>query len=211
MFAVGHFASGYILGKLTTRGTKMRMNLPLIFTLSVIPDIDILIPFLQHRGPSHSIITAIIIFTPIFVVWRKKAIPYFIAVVQHSLVGDFIAGGGSQVLWPLTPQSYGLEISIKSPVNISFEWATFLMATIILLKTRDVQMLLQPHNSNLLLSIPTITVLLPTLVAFPLDVPSALLLPHIMFLVLFSASLIIDLQHILNNAVNKWKKHVERS
>ncbi|MEM2953613.1 MAG: metal-dependent hydrolase, partial [Candidatus Bathyarchaeia archaeon] len=203
MFAVGHLASGYILGKLTAHSTRTRMNLPLIFTLSIIPDIDILIRFLQHRGPSHSILIAIIIFTPIFVVLRKNAVPYFIALVQHSLVGDFIVGGGTQLLWPFTSQYYGLEIGIKNPVNIFFEWATFLMMTMVLLKTQDIQMFLQPHNLNLLLSIPTLTVLLPTLVAFPLDVPPTLLFPHIMFLILFSASLIIDLKHIFSNAVNK--------
>lgn len=73
----------------------------------------------------------------------------------------------------------------------------FLISTIIMLKSRDMQTLLQPHNSNLLLSIPTSTVLLPTFLAYPLDVPSALVVPHITFLILFSASILMDIKQIL--------------
>jgi len=71
MFAVGHFALGYILGKLTAKTTKTRMNVPLILTFSVIPDIDILFPFVEHRGPFHSVIMAAVIFIPIFILFRK--------------------------------------------------------------------------------------------------------------------------------------------
>lgn len=207
MFAVGHFAFGYILCRLTAKATKTKLNIPLVITLSVIPDIDILLmPFLEHRGPTHSIIVSIIVFIPMFIIWRKSAFPYFIALIQHSLVGDFIAGGRTQLLWPLTHQLYGIEICIKSSANISLEWIAFLASTMIMLKTKDIQTLLQPHNSNLILSIPTFTVLLPTFLAFPLDVPLALIPPHIIFLALFSISLLIDLKQILRNTLKKREK-----
>ncbi len=196
MFAVGHFALGYISSKLTAEVTKTRLNIPLALTLSVIPDVDILIPFLEHRGPTHSIITAIIIFIPLFTVWRSKVLPYFVALVQHSLIGDFIAGGRIQLLWPFTHQVYGIEVTIKSSTNMALEWILFLTSAIILWKSRDIQTFLQPHNSNLLLFIPTFTVLLPTFLAYPLDVPLALLPPHILFLTLFSVSLLIDVKRI---------------
>lgn len=202
-FAVGHFAFGYIFSKSASYTTKTKLNIPLVFMLSVIPDIDILIPFVQHRGPSHSIIVALIIFTPIFVMYGKKAFPYFIALTQHSLIGDFIAGGGVQLLWPLTSQPYGIEISIKSPTNITLEWLVFLMATIVMVKTKDTQLLLQPHNSSLILAIPTFTVLLPTFLAFPLAVPIALIPPHVIYLILFLASLLIDVRKIGCQALNK--------
>lgn len=203
MFAVGHFAFGYILCRLTAQATKTKLNIPLVITLSIIPDIDILIPFLEHRGPTHSIIVAIIVFIPMFIIWRKSAFPYLIALIQHSLVGDFIAGGRTQLLWPLTSQLYGIEICIKSSANIALEWIVFLASAMIMLKTKDIQTLLQPHNSNLILSIPTFTVLLPTFLAFPLDVPLALIPPHMIFLALFSISLLIDSKQILKNALKK--------
>lgn len=211
-FAVGHLALGYVLSKLTSQATKTKINIPLILTLSVIPDIDILIPFVEHRGPSHSIIMAIVVFFPTFVLYRKNVFPYFVALIQHSLIGDYIAGGRVQLFWPLTSQPYGMNISIRSPTNITLEWLAFLVATIVMVKTKDTQILLQPHNSNLILAIPTFTVLLPTFLAFPLDVPIALIPPHIIFLILFLASLLIDVRKIERQALSKGvRKHASRT
>jgi membrane-bound metal-dependent hydrolase YbcI (DUF457 family) len=200
-FAVGHFAIGYILSKATAQVTKTRINIPLVLTLSVVPDIDILlIPFLRdpyiHRGPTHSIIIAFLVFIPIFIIHHKSALPYFVALVQHSLIGDYVAGGegGTQLLWPLTLNHYGMKIGIESPINITLEWTTFLISAILILKTRDIDMLLKPHNSNLILIVPTFTVLLPTLLAYPINVPLALIPPHIICLILFTASLLIDIR-----------------
>ncbi len=190
MFAVGHFALGYITGKTSATLLKTKLNLPLIFTLSIIPDVDILFPFLPHRGPTHSIIIAFIIFTPLFAIYRKKAIPYFIALIQHFLISDYIAGGGVQILWPLTTQTYGIIMDIKSPTNITLEWILFLSSIAIMLKAKDTAALLQPNSSNLILAIPTFTVLLPTFLAYPLEVPLSLIPPHIAYLILFLASIL---------------------
>jgi hypothetical protein len=74
-----------------------------------------------------------------------------------------------------------------------------------MIKTKDAYPLLQPHNSNLILTIPTFTVLLPTLLAFPLEVPIALIPPHIVFIALFTASLSIDLKNIIEKVSIKRK------
>jgi membrane-bound metal-dependent hydrolase YbcI (DUF457 family) len=193
---VGHFALGYILSRLTAQATKTKLNIPLILTLSVVPDIDILIPYVEHRGPFHSIVTATIIFVPILALYTKSALPYFAAFIQHSLIGDFIAGGQVQLLWPLTSQPFGIEMSIKSSTNITLEWLVFIVAAMVIMKTGDALTILQPHNSNLILAIPTLTVLLPTFLAFPLEVPIALILPHLICLALFTTSLLIDIKQI---------------
>jgi len=202
-YAVGHFALGYILAKLTSKVTKTRVNVALIFMLSVIPDVDILIPYVVHRGPTHSILMAFVAFIPIFALYHKNALPYFAALIQHSLISDYIAGGKVQLLWPLTTQTFGLELSIKSPANVTIEWLSFLTATFIMIKTKDMHPLLQPKNSNLILAIPTFTVLLPTFLAFPLEVPTALTPPHIIFLILFLASISIDLKYMINKRHRK--------
>jgi membrane-bound metal-dependent hydrolase YbcI (DUF457 family) len=202
-YAVGHFALGYILAKLTSKATKTRVIVALIFLLSVIPDVDILIPYVVHRGPFHSIIMATIVFIPILALYHKNALPYFIATIQHSLLSDYIAGGKVQLLWPLTQKTFGLELSIQSPTNITIEWLSFLTATFAMIKTKDTHLLLQPHNSNLILTIPTFTVLLPTFLAYPLEVPTALIPPHIIFLILFLASISIDLKYMINKGLGK--------
>ena len=146
---------------------------------------------------------AFITFIPILALYHKNASPYLIALIQHSLVGDFIAGGKVQLFWPLTSQPYGIEISIKSLTNITLEWIVFLAAAIAMVKTKDIQMLLQPRNSNLILIIPTLTVLLPTFLAFPLEVPIALVPPHMIYLILFLTSLLIDIKKIRTQSPNK--------
>lgn len=195
MFAVGHFALGYIIGKFTAQTTKTKLNLPLVFTLSVIPDIDLLLPFLEHRGPSHSIVVAIVAFIPALTFLHYRALPYLAVLIQHSLLGDFIAGGKTQLFWPLSSKPYGIELSIYSLTNIALEWMIFLASVTIMLSSGDMRILFKPHNYNLLLLIPTFTVLLPTFLAYPLKVPLALIPPHIMFIALFAASLLVDIKH----------------
>ncbi|MEM2118906.1 MAG: metal-dependent hydrolase [Candidatus Bathyarchaeia archaeon] len=204
-FSVGHFALGYLFSKLAAQATNTKINIPLVLTLSVIPDVDIVIPFVEHRGPFHSIIMSFVVFAPIFALYRKRAFPYFIALIQHSLIGDFIAGGTLQLLWPLSTQTYGMEISIRSSTNIMLEWLTFLSAAVLMVKTKDAKTLLQPRNSNLILAIPTFTVLLPTFFAFPLEVPIALVPPHITFLILFSASMLISVKKLKHEKTSSIK------
>lgn len=192
-FAVGHFALGYILGKLTAEKLGTKINIPLILTLSVIPDVDILIPLLAHRGPTHSVIVSTILFTPLFLKMRREALPYFIALIQHPLVGDFLAGGEIQLLWPITSKPFGMPINIESVENITFEWALFTLSIIVLFRSGDLKILLQSHRTNVILLIPLVTVVLPTFLAYPLDVPLPLIPPHLFFIALLASSILADL------------------
>jgi hypothetical protein len=170
---------------------KTRFNIPAAFVLSIIPDVDLLFPFIEHRGPTHSVVVMLVVFVPLFAVYGKKAVPYFLALAQHALIGDFIAGGGVQLFWPLTTQPYGIAIAIRSQINVGIEWMAFLAAVIIMIKTRDITKFFQAHKSNLLLAIPTFTTLLPTLARFPLDVPLWLVPPHIFFTIIFSTAIVL--------------------
>jgi len=122
--------------------------------------------------------------------------------VQHSIIGDYITGGGIQLLWPLNTQWYGIRIEMMGSVNIFIEWTLFLMSMTIMFKTKDVWILLQHHASNILLSIPILTILLPTLLSFPVSVPLELVIPHIIYLVLFAFSTVIDFQHIIKKLLD---------
>jgi hypothetical protein len=197
MYAVGHFALGYLTGKLTAKSLNINVNLPLLFLASVIPDIDILIPGLVHRGPLHSVILFCLLFLPIFAIYKKTAAPYFIALIQHIIIGDYLIGGDLQLLWPLTTNTYGFHICIASLTNIALEWSLFLISMTFMIKTKDIFFLFKPHPSNMILAIPILTVLLPTLISFPLYVPLALLIPHLVYLILFTIPIITDWRVIL--------------
>jgi membrane-bound metal-dependent hydrolase YbcI (DUF457 family) len=196
MYAVGHLALGYITGKVAGKLLNLEVNVPLLLLASVISDIDLLIPGLEHRGPTHSLIVLTLLFLPLFIIYGKKTAPYFVALTQHSLVGDYVTGG-VQLLWPLTPHVYGVALEAISLTAVVLEWGFFLTSLTIMLKTKDVQILLQRHPSNLLLSVPVATVLLPTIASFPFSVPLELVVPHLIYLTLFTISILLDFKYIL--------------
>jgi membrane-bound metal-dependent hydrolase YbcI (DUF457 family) len=194
LFAVGHFSLGYLLGKASSEILEVSVSIPLILTLSIIPDVDILFkPLIEHRGATHSVIVLFIIFLPFLAVYRKRAVPYFLSIVSHPLIGDFFIGGNIKLLWPLSNESFGLSISITSPTNMALEWLLFAVCLALMMKARDMCWFLQPHVSNLLLFIPVFTVLLPTVLSIPLVVPVWLEPPHLVFMALFGAALAIAL------------------
>ena len=196
MYAVGHFALGYLTGKIASKSLAVKINLPLLFLASIFPDIDLLIPGLEHRGPLHSMIVFCFLFIPMFLLYKKRAVPYFVAVIQHSIIGDFLTGG-TQLLWPVSLDMYGLGIGIDSLTNIALEWVLLIISIIIMFKAKDLLSLLKRNPSNLILSIPLMTVLLPSIITFPLYVPLVLLIPHLVYLFLFVFSIFVNLKAIL--------------
>lgn len=211
MFAVGHMAIAYLLGKGSSKGLRVKLNLPILLVLSILPDIDIVYDFLTgyeiHRGPTHSIIVAVFVFIPIFIIFRKKAIPYFLALISHPLIGDYFIGGQLQLFWPLSTNEYGLHelggpyINIFSPINIALELSLFIVATIVLYKTSDWKAFFNGSKTNFILIIPVATVLLPSTIGYPFS--SSLLLTepilaiaHLFYLVLFSIAFIKTLINI---------------
>jgi hypothetical protein len=201
LFAVGHIALAYLLAKGSGKMFKVNFNIPLVLVLSIIPDIDIIIGYLLHteihRGPTHSIIVAILVFIPFFLYYRQKAIPYFAALASHAAIGDFLIGGQLQLLWPLSTSEFGLTyISIYDTVNVVLEFTLFVIATVIMFKSRDIYRFFRNSKLNLVLAIPIFTVLLPTFASYPLHVPLLLVLPHLFYLMLFSISVLLVLTRL---------------
>ena len=100
-FAIGHFALGYLTGRGISKLVKVKVHLPLLLAASVLPDVDLLLRFLMHRGPTHSLITITALIIPFLFVYRKQALPYYGALLSHVLVGDFFTGGVG-MFWPLS-------------------------------------------------------------------------------------------------------------
>src|SRR5512135_1575536 len=99
-------ALAYLLGKGSSKPLHVKFNVPLLLVLSILPDIDIVYDFITgsdlHRGPTHSIVVAVLAFIPFLIIYRKKAIPYFLALISHSLIADFLIGGQLQLFWPFS-------------------------------------------------------------------------------------------------------------
>jgi membrane-bound metal-dependent hydrolase YbcI (DUF457 family) len=197
MFAIGHFALGYLFGKGTSKLAHVKVNLPLLLAASVLPDIDLLFHFITHRGPTHSIITITVLMIPFFILYRRQAIPYFAALLSHILVGDFFTGG-IELFWPLTHSTFGaLNLEVTSmPVAIT-ELVLFIVTFPIMYKLGDLQTLLKPNSKNWVLIIPLGAILGPLLSlgrGQESSVPILLVVPSLLYVGLFVYSLFVWLR-----------------
>jgi membrane-bound metal-dependent hydrolase YbcI (DUF457 family) len=188
------------MGKAASKLLTVNVNVPLLFVASVIADIDLLIPALEHRGPTHSLVFVFLLLLPAFLLYKRKVVPYLLALIQHSIMGDYLTSAGVQLFWPLSSGWYGVGIEITSLTNVFVELVLFSVLITTLLITKDMWILLQHHPSNLLLAIPVLTVLLPTVFGFPLHVPLELVIPHVVYLLIFALSVLIDLRYIIEKA-----------
>jgi len=217
MFAVGHMAIAYLLGKSSGKLLHVSPNVPLLLVLSILPDLDILFGASFHRGPTHSVIMALIVFLPALYFYGKRAVPYLLALASHAVIADLLIGGDIMLFWPLSTAKISLPapfpvISITSPVNVALEFTLFIVATIVMLKTKDIRTFFQKHLSNLLLAIPVLTVLLPTFIGYPLSVPALLVIPHLFYLIVFSIAVLLGMPPAFKMVLNLAnKQHKQRS
>lgn len=151
----------------------------------------------MHRGPTHSIITFTVLMIPFFVIYRKQAVPYYAALLSHSLIGDFFTGG-IELFWPVSHGWFGfLNIEVGSLTNVVTELTLFAVVTIIMFKAKDLQTLLKPNIHNLALVVAFTAVLGPLLATrqgFESSLPVLLVVPSLFWLVLFGYSILVDLR-----------------
>lgn len=203
MFAIGHFALGYLAGKGSSRLLKVKLNLPLLLVASVLPDVDLILRFVDptlfmHRGPTHAIIAFTVLLIPFFIIYRKRAVPYYAALLSHALIGDFFTGG-LELFWPVSQGWFGFEnINVRSLAPVLTELVLFAIALAILFQTKDWQSLLKPNKYNWVLFIAFGAVLGPMLQVggdFEGYLPALLMVPSLFCLILFACSIIIGLRH----------------
>ena len=193
MYAVGHISLGYLFARGTAKITGTKVSLPLVMLISMAPDIDLLIPSIAHRTITHSAILAIVAFAPFLLAFRSRALPYFTALLQHSLLGDLVTGGvsgwgGTKILWPIDSTRYGLSNSVDSPLNIAMEWGFFLIAVAVMMKTGDLQKLFKDRQFAAALSIPILLLAPPLFLQSPRYIPLPLLIPHTIILLILIVS-----------------------
>lgn len=194
MYAVGHLALGYIFGKMVSKAARTNINLPLIFALSVLPDIDLVLLRTMHRGPTHSLVLLIVCSIPFLVVFRRRMLPYLASIASHALVGDMI-NGPVEILWPLTQQWYGLPIASGSPIEVSLEWVLFLASLVLMFMSGDLRKMLKPDKSSLLLLLPCVSV--GVTVVFGYYTSPSLFIPQLFYAVYFLLLIILCLVNMI--------------
>ena len=198
MFAIGHFALGYLAGIISARKLHTSVNIPLLLTASVIPDIDLILIFLQHRGPTHSLITIAIFATPFLLFYGKNAVPYIVAILTHSLIGDLV--GGVQPLWPLSTYLFGFpEIGVRNLISVTSELILFMISTTVMIKTGDIKQIWKQNISNLALIMPIASVLGPMLLferGLEYALPPLLIFPSLFYLAIFAYSIFLMVRKV---------------
>lgn len=189
LFAIGHFGLGYLLGKFSAKVTNVEIDLALLFTVSILPDLDMLFfSFVQHRGPSHSIFFLLLPSIPFFVIYRKKAVPYIVALFSHTLIGDIFTGG-TQLLWPFSSTWYNLSnFSVRSDFSVGMELSIFIVCTILMLFAKDFQKLFlnKTRLVYLLLSLGAVIGPLFMNFNFYFQLPTLLIIPSLFYVAVFS-------------------------
>ncbi|MCK4933604.1 metal-dependent hydrolase [Candidatus Bathyarchaeota archaeon] len=207
-FAVGHLALGYIIGKTSSKIFKVDINIPSLFVASIIPDIDLLIPGIEHRGPTHSIILLFFASILLFVVWKKKAIPFIAALISHPVLGDYLTSTcrvqGIQLFFPLTKNWFYGSFQALNTAFVFLEVILLGIMLLLLVMTKDLQFFTQSHSSNILFAVPIVTALLPVFTQFPIPVPTALIIPHLILIILLSVPILIDLKTIIVGCKKNW-------
>ncbi|HLN44597.1 MAG TPA: metal-dependent hydrolase [Candidatus Sulfotelmatobacter sp.] len=198
MFAIGHFSVAYLVAKASASKLKTPLNMPLLLTASIIPDIDLILYSLglDHRGPTHSLITIIAFTIPLLILYKKTFIPYFAAITSHTLIGDYFTGG-TQLLWPITNQTYtALHFKVNTPTYALLELIPFTISIAIMVKKGDLQKIITDKH-KIALIMPIGATVGPVLVAsqnFNLQLnnvlPVSLILPSLFYLTIFSYSII---------------------
>lgn len=206
MYAIGHFALGYLVGKGTSKIANVKINLPLLLAVSVIPDVDLLFSgYMDHRGLTHSIIVIGVLLIPFFIKYKKTVLPYLAALLSHVFIGDLFTGG-IEFFWPITKTPIGLELAVNSlPINL-IELALFFISITLMYKLHDLQTLFKPANKNMFL-IFCFGATLGPLLWYAENTPGAisilLVVPSLIWLSIFTCSMLIDLRFKFSTLLTK--------
>jgi len=120
------------------------------------------------------------------------------AVISHPLLCDYLTRPsetqGVQLLYPLTTSWFSAGSEAMKLTYIYIEFALFAAFLMLMLASRDLSTLLERHKSNLLLAVPLSTALLPVFMKFPLPVPTELIAPHLILILLLAIPILIDIK-----------------
>lgn len=170
---------------------------------------------LIHRGPTHSLFFSLLVFAPFFAIYRKKAIPYFIVLLSHLLIGDIYGPiRGIQLFWPFSTDWITIAIiSNLGLLSIGFELTLFSLSSFIILLNKDFQKSFLDSKNRIYWLIPFGSVLGPLLIEgvnTPYNLPLLLVIPSLIYLAIFSLP-IIGITRTKQNKFEtqqKRKKHV---
>jgi membrane-bound metal-dependent hydrolase YbcI (DUF457 family) len=204
MYALGHFALGYLAGKGTSKLAHVKLNLPILLAVSVIPDVDLIFSnVMNHRGLTHSIIVIIALMIPLLILYRKTLLPYAAALISHVFIGDFFTGG-IEFLWPITKEAYGFDFAVNSLLISVLELLLFFVSIILMYRMKDLQTLFKPIKYSIFLIVPFVAIIGPLVLFGKLGDSMSLLLviPSLFWLGVLAYSMLKNLVHTVKSKIS---------
>lgn len=150
----------YVFADAASGKQRGKLFVPLVLTLGILPDIDLLLEGygIEHHTVTHSYFFWLILFIPFFAVFRLKALPYLVAVVQHFAFGDFLIGQ-VQLFWPFNTTYLGFNWNMGSTIDIVLEASGLFIALTLSYFNGDMKRLTRLNTKNIWMGIPALAVL----------------------------------------------------
>ena len=170
-----------VFATLFAKGTnaKEKLFFPAIIILGVLPDVDLFLYRygIEHHTFFHSIVFWIVLFLPALLIFRFKALPYLVAVLQHFVFGDFFVGK-VMLFWPFSFDQYGFDNGMLSNFDIVLEVGGLVLAFLVLYYAGDLKRLVSVKFENFFMGIPLLA-LVSSMFYFAVDWPFAPLISFI--------------------------------
>jgi membrane-bound metal-dependent hydrolase YbcI (DUF457 family) len=130
---------GYVTGRATGSLLGVSANPFLLLFLAALPDIDLLLGIfgIQHRTWTHSLLIWSLVFAPLFILYKKRSIPYFIAPIQHIIFGDAMVGSWNRPLWPVSQFNFTLGYNLFSVELFALEAIGLAIFMLLVLATKS--------------------------------------------------------------------------
>ena len=138
-----------------------KLFIPAILILGVLPDIDLFFTGygVGHRTFFHSIFFWVALLVPALVLFRWRAVPYLVAVLQHFVFGDFFVEG-SMLFWPFSSSFFGFNNSMMSEFDVFLEIVGLLLAIGIMYYNGDLKRLVSVSLDNVWMVFPLLALIL---------------------------------------------------
>jgi len=99
--------------------------------------------------------------------------------------------------YPLTTSWFSGSSEALDLTYVYIEFALFAAFMMLMLASRDLSTLLELHTLNLLLAIPISTAPIQVFLEFPLPLPTELIAPHLILILLLTIPILTDIKHII--------------
>ncbi len=127
-------------------------------------------------------------FLPLFIYYRGKTFPYFLAYLSHTVLGDLITTRSVIFLWPFSSKIFRIPLPFdagyKNTFGANLELVLFGLFYLVFFLTKDYALELYSEGVKFIFLIPFIALLVPVVFSFPVTVPLRLIIPHLVCMVI---------------------------